>query len=90
MGSPPLGATNASSPAAGPAITPSAHQAVAAVNTVHANINGSFRPVTSETRPYSGWKEVAVSRKDVESQDASSEALKCELMVLCVGSERGE
>ena len=25
-----------------------------------------------------------MSRKDVESQDASSEALKCELMVLCV------
>lgn len=60
------------------------HHAVASVKTVHANTKGIFRPITSLTRPYSGWKLVEVSRKEVESQLASSEAWKEEVMEVCV------
>lgn len=62
----------------------SAHQTVASVNISAETTNGIFRPVTSLTRPKSGWKLVDVRRKDVESHEASFEAWKCEVIEVCV------
>lgn len=58
----------------------SAHQTVARVKMSAETTNGSLLPVTSLTRPNSGWKLVEVSRNDVESHDASLEAWKCEVI----------
>jgi hypothetical protein len=59
-----------------PILWAAAHHAVAAARIARpARYNGR-RPIVSDTRPNSGWREVDVSRKDVDNHDAEFDALK--------------
>lgn len=63
-----------------PMLPARAHHAVAIEKTKHEKTKGIFRPIVSDTRPYRGWNEVAVSMKEVESHDAALDELKAEVM----------
>jgi hypothetical protein len=59
-----------------PILCAAAHQAVVAARKIKpARYNGR-RPKVSDKRPMSGWSDVEVNRKAVESHDAEFEALK--------------
>lgn len=47
-----------------------AHHSVPTRKNVIPKIYGGLRPMVSDSRPYSGWKDVEVRRKAVDSQDA--------------------
>lgn len=54
------------------------------MNTKHENTNGIFLPIVSDIRPYSGWNDVDVSMKDVDSQEAAFEELNADVIDVCV------
>jgi len=57
-----------------PILPANAHQAVVAVKRRRPATYSGLRPKVSESRPMSGWSDVEVSRKAVESHDAELEA----------------
>ena len=60
-----------------------AHHSVANAKTTCTATNSHFLPSASESRPNRGWKAVDVSRNAVDSQDASYDAPKYDVITGC-------
>jgi hypothetical protein len=63
-----------------PILSAAAHHAVVAASSRSPARYKGRRPNVSDSRPISGWRDVEVSRKAVDSHDAEFDALKYDVM----------